>query len=757
MSGILPVGLSLLASAVLAEPGWAPGTVWPARVPVRMRVQLNQADLLRWMSEEQGRSVGEVDDDEALAFIAAAGHAVGAEVGDTEASLGLRDTAERTGNMYRVTVIARSARHVARVAGSLREGALLKRGGKMEASVAWALGGPAADRLRENAAFARISRGEWGEVGEVLGELEALARLDPGWLFPPSDALDAWREGPQQGRTPALLVALPAVGVYADPDAGGYGAWDVTQQRWLPVRLFQGHLTEQGRPLALATAVIRLADTQAAPEPDRGRFDVAATGPDGVFLLALRGRRAGVYGRPDSPTLRIGMRKWGFDWAGREVRPGRDEVTEVGQVELSRKEASAERSGLEPRGLMLPTPPGYRALGSWVGDDGGYQRFLLQRAYRPPGWTRLLSSSAEVAYVFDRAGENASPAGWLDLQLDPRAAERALRTSRTRQISARVIERTGTSGQTLVTEQGEWTPEGGAVEYHASEVRLFAFAASGYHVRLQVTAVGLGDRPDYRDPRSVLPTAAQTAGDLSVSVAQALTALAPSVTPIALGGDRLAADQLARLYANLLDAENVSVMLETGEFEPLIQHMPLAGQVFRIDDRPLVFTLGEGCRVVAEPGSRVRLTHDGRLRLLLGRFRLETPEPNAETGNHLSHLVDLIEQANEVGEGAAGDRDFARAVERARRQGWISGSYAEELSGLGRASALRSLFATCAWLASDDTLMIDARMPLLVLGQAELLLEAGDVAALACQTGRAFLGEESFVALSGLTAGERQG
>ncbi|MBM3474529.1 MAG: hypothetical protein FJX75_14795 [Armatimonadetes bacterium] len=740
------LALALLAAAIASADPWAPGTVWPARAPVRIEAEISRSDLWEWVRTDGGEWIGEWSDADATDFLRAAAHALGTELGDVEEALALRDGVERTGDTFRVTVVGRHAIWLAERADILRSSELLKRAARVRADVGWAVGNDAADRLASNRAVARIARGEWTSVREMAEQLETLAALDPGWLFRPYPAFDAWLAGPGRNvRDVRVLEALHALGVYTDPDHGPYAAWNPAARDWGPVLLFQGQVHEGGRPLPEATAIVRLANADRAPAEDQGRLDAVATGPDGTFLLALRGAQADRYSRTTDTEFYVGANKWGYQWVRGTVKAGRTQVTEVGPIKLQR---SGEGAPLESRDLLLDAPAGYRTLTQWVTDDRGEERFNLSRTRPLTGSRRAFTSSSDLDYTFRRADSGDSASAWLNWALDTDAAQRLRRTPSTRRIDARVLDRQSDRGAILVTESGERRLDDGTMIYHTSEVRLFAAAIGPWRVRLQSTAIGTSNRSGDPDPWRFLPSGRDAFDSLRTQIEQRLATPTSIVRRVDLRGDWLSAEHLTRLYANVLRLQSGSVQLDTGEFDSITRHMPLARQTIRIEGDPLTFILGDDVQVTGEPGSTLRFSQDGRLRLLTGRFRLRTPPPNAETDNHLQHLGWLIFQAQQDQE------DFAQSVDRAVRLGHISAAYGSELLTLNRDSTLRSLFNTCSWLATDDMLLIDARAPLLCFGDADLRLDEGDTTTLTCLSGRAFLGEESFVGLARLQAGE---
>ncbi|MBM3472253.1 MAG: hypothetical protein FJX75_03140 [Armatimonadetes bacterium] len=203
------LALALLAVGLASADPWAPGTVWPARVPVRIEAEISRSDLWEWVRTDGGEWIGEWSDADATDFLRAAAHALGTELGDVEEALALRDSVERTGDQFRVTVVGRHAIWLAERADILRSSELLKRAARARADVGWAVGNDAADRLAGNRGVARIARGEWTSVREMAEQLEALAALGPSRLLRPHPAFDAWLAGPGRNvRDVRVLEAL---------------------------------------------------------------------------------------------------------------------------------------------------------------------------------------------------------------------------------------------------------------------------------------------------------------------------------------------------------------------------------------------------------------------------------------------------------------------------------------------------------------------------------------------------------------------
>ncbi|MGQ9729815.1 MAG: hypothetical protein ACUVX8_00950 [Candidatus Zipacnadales bacterium] len=738
--GILGVGVACAGA-------WAPGTVWPARLPLRIRVQVTQNEVGEWMAAELGRTAEDITEEETLAFLSAAGHALGLELGDVEEALGLREQARRTEGIYRVWIVARNALITAEQGPTLRDSALFKHAARISADVGWAAGEVVSAQVAANPAIAMLATGEWGSVDQVLGQIEALAALDPGWLLPPSPALEAWRARPGQGKEVTALQATRALGVYTNSEQNTYALWDAERGGWSSVLLFQGKVTENGQPLPGATTVLRFAEGRGTPARELSRLDVTATGPGGEFFLALRGEQAEQYANQPVDLL-VGVRKWGYKRAQITCKMGDTQVTEVGEVRLERSMEGEKPLEIMPADLLLKAPPGYRTLASSASEDGGAQRFLLYRTDRLPGSTRLFSSSSEITYTFERNEGDFEASRWVRQTLDAETAQRARRTPATRNITAH-SQVTPTGWQTVVTESGQWELSDGTRVYSTSEMRILAFVTEDYHACLQVTALGSSNRADNRDPQGIVAAAERIASDLGREVEQKLRTRTPAREPAQGGGTWLEAERLTRLFTIALGLQKASVLLENGEFDPLPKHMPLAGQPIRIEEQPATFTLSDEVEVTAEPGSLVRFSFQGRLRLVKGRFYVRTPLPSTETDQALQHLGWLIHQAQQENE------DFRRSVERAVELGYISAAYGNELLSLSRNSALRSLYRKCEGLAEDEVTMLAGRMPVLIFGESDLLIESDDVATLQCRTGRALLADSAFIGVACLQAGDR--
>ena len=737
--------LAACAVPALSAPEWAEDTVWPARAPITLTLDLTKAEVVKWMSEEQEAPENTITDEAMLSFLATAAHAAGSQVGDVEEALARREAVAADGDGLQVTLVAASAVTVVEAQDVLRESQLFQRATQIAATVDPTASKGALTVLRGSSRHGPVLRGRPGDLDTVFASVIHLAVEDPGVLLPPSPALEAWAAGPGGGEAVERLAATRAIGVYYDRGSRSYAAWNADSGAWESVALFTGMVTEGDRPVGAATAVVKLSADSPVKEP-AGRIDSVATGPDGSFMLAIAGAALDeIVAGGNKPEFEIAVRKWGYTRAQQVVTPADSPVVDCGTVALEAA-ATGPAKVPEPQELLLDLPEGYRALAETTADDAGYQRFLRVQYAGVPGSNRLYTSSTEITYSFERVDPEGDNAAWVQSTLNPRTAEWMRRTLATRSIDSSVVDSSDAGGRTIVDESGQWPLLDGTRVHHSSQTHIIALLTNDYRVRLQVLAVGSGNSEATRDPAGVVAGSEALATNLAAAVVDKLTA-PPPTEPLTTTANWPAVERMNRVFRGVSALETASVRMEDKAYHPVQDRMPIVQQVIRIEDNPATFALGSGVEVTAEPASRLRITDDGRLKLLGGTFTIVTPEPDGATDDHLRQLGRLI---TPEGEG----EDLVRAVDRAVKLGQISPAYGEELKNLGRDSILRSVFLTCQGLAPADINMIVAPVPVLCFGESQLLLEPGRVVTLNCRTGTAFLGEGTFSGLVRLSGGE---